>query len=60
MKEISFVSKLLWKKFPFFLGADYLAYPPVVAYGDNANTIHYIKNSANFGDRKEVRICLSI
>jgi len=35
-------------------GADYLAYPPVVAYGNNANTIHYTKNSAPFGDRSEV------
>lgn len=25
-------------------GADYLAYPPVVATGNNANTIHYIAN----------------
>ena len=37
-----------------FLGADYLAYPPVVAYGDHANTIHYTKNSAGFTDRSEV------
>lgn len=25
-------------------GADFLAYPPVVASGNNANTIHYITN----------------
>lgn len=36
------------------LGAEFLAYPPVVAYGDNANTIHYTKNSAPFLDRREV------
>jgi len=28
------------------MGANYLAYPPVVAAGDNANTIHYINASA--------------
>lgn len=26
-------------------GADFLAYPPVVASGNNANTIHYIANT---------------
>lgn len=26
-------------------GAEYLAYPPVVAAGNNANTIHYISNT---------------
>lgn len=26
-------------------GAEFLAYPPVVAAGNNANTIHYINNS---------------
>ena len=26
-------------------GAQHLAYPPVVAYGDNANVIHYINNT---------------
>lgn len=25
-------------------GAEYLAYPPVVAAGNNANTLHYIDN----------------
>jgi hypothetical protein len=38
----------------FFSGADYLAYPPVVAYGENANTIHYIKNLDHFQDRSQV------
>ena len=27
------------------LGAQFLAYPPVVAAGNNANTIHYIQNT---------------
>lgn len=26
-------------------GAEFLAYPPVVASGDRANTIHYIDNN---------------
>ena len=30
-------------------GAQHLAYPPVVAYGDNANVIHYINNTQAIG-----------
>lgn len=30
-------------------GASYLAYPPVVASGRNATTIHYINNSQTTG-----------
>ena len=31
------------------LGAQFLAYPPVVAAGNNANTIHYIQNTGLVG-----------
>jgi len=33
-------------------GAEYLAYPPVVAAGNNANTLHYIDNKQQikYGD----------
>lgn len=29
-------------------GAELLAYPPVIACGNNANIIHYIKNNQAF------------
>jgi Xaa-Pro aminopeptidase len=38
----------LWAKMEFgckLRGANYLAYPPVVAGGNRANTIHYIANT---------------
>lgn len=31
-------------------GAEYLAYPPVVAAGNNANTLHYIDNKQKIMD----------
>lgn len=31
-------------------GAEYLAYPPVVATGNNANTLHYIDNKQKIND----------
>ena len=31
-------------------GAEFLAYPPVVASGNNANTIHYINNTQMVGE----------
>lgn len=31
-------------------GAEYLAYPPVVAAGNNANTLHYIDNKQQIKD----------
>jgi len=31
-------------------GAEYLAYPPVVATGNNANTLHYIDNKQKIKD----------
>lgn len=31
-------------------GAEYLAYPPVVAAGNNANTLHYIDNKQKLRD----------
>jgi len=31
-------------------GAEYLAYPPVVAAGNNANTLHYIDNKQKIKD----------
>ena len=37
-------------------GADYLAYPPVVAAGDHANTIHYTLNAHDRLDRKDLML----
>lgn len=31
-------------------GAEFLAYPPVVAAGNNANTLHYIENKQKIKD----------
>ena len=31
-------------------GAEFLAYPPVVAGGNRANTLHYVKNNQDIGD----------
>ena len=36
------------------LGAQYLAYPPVVAGGARANTIHYITNNRQIDDGEMV------
>merc|ERR1719273_1126736 len=36
------------------LGAQFLAYPPVVAAGNNANTIHYIQNTRAKFDRSDL------
>jgi len=35
-------------------GADFLAYPPVVACGDNANIIHYTRYSKNEYDKSDL------
>ena len=35
-------------------GAQHLAYPPVVAYGDNANVIHYINNTQSLSPDTEL------
>ena len=40
--------------------ADYLAYPPVVAAGDNANIIHYTRYSKDPIDKKVRALILLI
>lgn len=35
-------------------GADFLAYPPVVAGGERATTIHYINNNQIVNDQQMV------